>query len=75
MNGKTIEIVFWRGVPLEGLPWKNFTLIKNESKKKYHKKLKKLLAKIEDAGYNVMVLYHKNYETSVFIDDGYFRQR
>lgn len=72
--GRDIEIAFWHG-RLKNVPWKGTEVFKFKSKKDYRKELSKILARIEDAGYNAMILHHKHiFITTVFISDGRFKQ-
>ena len=72
--GRTLEIVYWKVSKLKGLDWIGNEVIKSDTKKEYRSKLWKILARIEDAGYNAMIMHHENFTSTVFIADGRFNQ-
>jgi hypothetical protein len=68
-----IEIRYWHS-KLPNTPWEGEEVFKFKTKKDSRRKLWKILARIEDAGYNAMILHHDHiFTTTVFICDGRFR--
>lgn len=72
-----IELVisYWHS-EFKDLPWKDGDTFNFESKKEYRKKLSKILARIDAAGYNAMIINQKlSYLKLLYISDDRFRQR
>jgi len=71
---RKISVHYYHLSKLQNLDWEGGEFWITKTNKEYKKRLNKIVNRIIDAGYNVQILQHPDFCTTVFIDNGRFRQ-